>query len=81
MIKFALFGAGFTGEIYGNNIAAHPRAELHYVYDVNTPAELLSAAIKAGKPVYCEKPSDLDIERVKAVVQEGIVSKLPILIG
>ena len=41
----------------------------------------MSAAIKAGKPVYCEKPIDLDIERVKAVVQEGIASKLPILIG
>ena len=117
MIKFALFGAGFIGKIHGSNIAAHPRAKLHYIYDVNTSAaqelaakhgatvaaspeevwadvdavliasstnthaELLSAAIKAGKPVYCEKPIDLDIERVKAVVQEGIASKLPILIG
>ena len=117
MIKFALFGAGFIGKIHGSNIAAHPRAKLHYIYDVNTSAaqelaakhgatvaaspeevwadvdavliasstnthaELLSAAIKAGKPVYCEKPIDLEIERVKAVVQEGIASKLPILIG
>jgi len=119
MTRFALFGAGFIGSIHGNNIAAHPRANLQYVYDVNTAAaerlaarhgaqvatspeaiwaaddvdavliasstnthaELLSAAIKAGKPVYCEKPIDLDLERVKAVVQEGIASKLPILIG
>src|SRR5690242_18708296 len=88
MTKFALFGAGFIGTIHGNNIAAHPRATLQYVYDVNraaaeplaakhsakvaaspediwaaddvdavliasstnTHADLLSGAIKAGKP-------------------------------
>lgn len=47
----------------------------------NTHAELLSAAIKAGKPVYCEKPIDLDIERVKAVVQEAQGVDIPIMIG
>ena len=118
MIKFALFGAGFIGTIHGNNIAANPRAELQYVYDVNTEAarqfaachgakvasspeevwasdvdavliasstnthaDLLSGAIKAKKAVYCEKPIDLNIERVKAVVQEAHQAKTPILIG
>src|SRR5687767_8763963 len=38
MIKFALFGAGFIGTVHGNNIAAHPRAELKYIFDVNTEA-------------------------------------------
>jgi myo-inositol 2-dehydrogenase/D-chiro-inositol 1-dehydrogenase len=47
----------------------------------NTHAELLSAAIQAGKPAYCEKPIDLDLDRVKAVVQQGSRSHLPILIG
>lgn len=47
----------------------------------NTHAELLSASIKAGKPVYCEKPIDLDIDRVKAVVQEAQNTELPILVG
>jgi myo-inositol 2-dehydrogenase/D-chiro-inositol 1-dehydrogenase len=118
MIKFAQFGAGFIGKIHGANIATHPKAELTYIYDVNTAAaeqlaaqvgaqvaaspeeiwasdvdavliasstnthaELLSGCIKAGKPVYCEKPIDLDIDRVKAVVQEAQNTELPILVG
>ncbi len=47
----------------------------------NTHADLLSGAIKARKPVYCEKPIDLNIERVKTVVQEAYHSNLPIMIG
>ena len=47
----------------------------------NTHADLLSSAIKARKPVYCEKPIDLNIERVKAVVQEAHHTNIPILIG
>lgn len=47
----------------------------------NTHADLLSSAIKARKPVYCEKPIDLNIERVKAVVQEAHHTTIPILIG
>lgn len=119
MITFALFGAGFIGTVHGSNIAAHPRAALRYVYDVNTTAaeqlasrfgahvaatpeeiwtatdvdavviasstnthaDLLSSAIKARKPVFCEKPIDLNIDRVKQVVQEASHVNLPILIG
>jgi myo-inositol 2-dehydrogenase/D-chiro-inositol 1-dehydrogenase len=47
----------------------------------NTHAMLLSGAIKARKPAYCEKPIDLDIERVKTVVQEAAHSNIPIMIG
>ena len=47
----------------------------------NTHAHLLSDAIQAGKPVYCEKPIDLDINRVKAVVQQAHQINLPILVG
>jgi myo-inositol 2-dehydrogenase / D-chiro-inositol 1-dehydrogenase len=47
----------------------------------NTHADLLSCAIKAGKPAYCEKPIDLDLDRVKAVVQEAQHTDLPILVG
>jgi len=47
----------------------------------NTHADLLSSAIKAEKPIFCEKPIDLDINRVKAVVQEASQTNLPILIG
>src|SRR6266566_4310513 len=119
MTKFALFGAGLIGSVHANNIAAHPRATLQYVYDINTEAAqqvasrlgahvastpeeiwaaddvdavliasstnthaaLLSGAVKAHKPAYCEKPIDLNIERVKAVVQEAYHSNVPIMIG
>lgn len=119
MIRFALFGAGFIGQVHGANIAAHPRAELRYVVDVNagaaqqlaarcgasvapspaaiwaagdvdavliasstnTHADLLSGAIAAGKPAYCEKPIDLDMTRVQAVAREASHSELPVLIG
>lgn len=47
----------------------------------NTHAELLSSAIQARKPIYCEKPIDLDIDRVKAVVQQARQTNLPILVG
>ena len=47
----------------------------------NTHADLLSCAIRAGKPAYCEKPIDLDLERVKAVVQQAQHTDLPILVG
>ena len=47
----------------------------------NTHADLLSGAIQAGKPIYCEKPIDLDINRVKDVAQQAHRTDLPILIG
>jgi myo-inositol 2-dehydrogenase/D-chiro-inositol 1-dehydrogenase len=119
MTKFALFGAGFIGKVHANNIAAHPRATLQYVYDINTAAaeqlasrlsakiasspeeiwtaddvdavliasstnthaDLLSGAIQSHKPAYCEKPIDLNMERVKAVVQEAHQAPVPIMIG
>ena len=119
MIRFALFGAGFIGQVHGANIAANPRTKLQYVYDVNgeaadklagrlgarvagsveevfaasdvdavliasstnTHADLLSAAIRARKPVYCEKPIDMSLERVQAVVQEAHDNPLPIMMG
>ncbi len=119
MMRFALFGAGFIGQVHGLNVAAHPRAELAYVYDVNptaaekmaaltgakvvgspnyvwsandvdavviasstnTHADLLMSAIAAGKPVYCEKPIDLNIDRVKEVAVAAEKKHTPILIG
>ena len=47
----------------------------------NTHADLLSGAIKARKPTYCEKPIDLDINRVKSVVQQAQGTGLCILVG
>lgn len=119
MIRFALLGAGFIGQVHGANLVACPRTKLQSVYDVNTEvanklasrfgvrvagsveevftaddvdavliasstnthADLLSAAIKARKPVYCEKPIDMNLERVKAVVQEAHDNPTPIMMG
>ncbi|MCS6827567.1 MAG: Gfo/Idh/MocA family oxidoreductase [Caldilinea sp.] len=47
----------------------------------NTHADLLSAAIQARKPAYCEKPIDMDLERVKAVVRQAHDNPVPIMIG
>ena len=63
-------------EIWDSNVDAVLIAS-----STNTHAELLSASIKAGKPVYCEKPIDLDIDRVKGVVQQAQNTNLPILVG
>lgn len=119
MIRFALFGAGRAGTIHANNIAAHPAAELGYIFDVDqaaaqrlgaplgahcprrqeevwqaddvdavliasttdTHADLLRQAMQAGKPTYCEKPIDLDIDKVRAVVAEAAGYEVPIFIG
>ncbi|MBK8049562.1 MAG: Gfo/Idh/MocA family oxidoreductase [Anaerolineales bacterium] len=119
MVRFALFGAGFIGQVHGANIATNPRTKLQFVYDVNpaaaeqlasrygakiatnpdevwaagdvdavliasstnTHADLLSGAIKARKPVYCEKPIDLNLERVRQVVQEAHNNPVPIMMG
>ena len=118
-MRFALFGAGRAGTIHARNIAAHPRAELAYIFDVDqaaaqrltdarggkvprgaqqiweaddvdavliasstdTHVDLLRQAMQAGKPTYCEKPIDLDIEKVRNFVDEVSVSDPPVFIG
>jgi myo-inositol 2-dehydrogenase/D-chiro-inositol 1-dehydrogenase len=35
----------------------------------NTHAELVTRAVAAGKPVFCEKPLDLDLERANACLR------------
>lgn len=47
----------------------------------NTHSDLLESAIRAGKAAYLEKPIDLDIERVKKVVQIAADHPVPILVG
>src|SRR5262245_44865804 len=47
----------------------------------NTHADLLDGAIRANKPIYCEKPIDLDINRVKTVAKQAKDTNLPILVG
>src|SRR5512145_1886705 len=63
---------------FGAKVAASPdeiwASEVEAVLiasSTNTHADLLSGAIKAKKAIYCEKPIDLDINRVKEVSQEA----------
>ncbi|MEY4532144.1 MAG: inositol 2-dehydrogenase, partial [Deinococcota bacterium] len=46
-----------------------------------THADFLEQAIRFGKPVYLEKPIDLDIKRVKDVVQLAHENPVPVLVG
>src|SRR6476620_5994535 len=80
--------AGQLAAQLGSQVAASP--EEIWASDVdavliasstNTHAELLSGAIRANKPTYCEKPIDLDIQRVKEVLQQAQQTNLPILVG
>ena len=47
----------------------------------NTHAELLTAAAKAGKAIFCEKPIDLDIKRVDDCLREIEKAGVPVAIG
>ena len=38
MIRFALLGCGRIGRMHALNVAAHPKAQLAWAYDVSTPA-------------------------------------------
>ena len=74
--KLGVKVASSPEEIWASNVDAVLIAS-----STNTHADLLSNAIQAGKPIYCEKPIDLDINRVKAVVQQAQQTNLPILVG
>lgn len=47
----------------------------------STHADFIEQAVKAGKPVLCEKPIDLDIERVRACRAAIAGSSVPVQIG
>jgi myo-inositol 2-dehydrogenase / D-chiro-inositol 1-dehydrogenase len=46
-----------------------------------THADLLEQAIAAGKPVLCEKPIDLSLERVNACAAKIAGTSIPIMLG
>ncbi len=47
----------------------------------NTHADLLSRAIRAGKPTFCEKPIDLNLERAKEVAALLKGKDVPVVMG
>ncbi|TIM63462.1 MAG: inositol 2-dehydrogenase, partial [Mesorhizobium sp.] len=119
MLRIAVLGCGRIGRMHAANIAAHPRAELATVYDIDessakavaarhdvrasgsadevfasadvdavlvatvtdTHADYIEKAVAAGKPVLCEKPIDLSLQRVNRCA-DAIRSKgVPVQIG
>ena len=47
----------------------------------NTHLEYISAAAEAGKPIYCEKPLDLSLERVDQCLSALAASPVPFMLG
>ena len=47
----------------------------------HTHADLIIAAARAGRPIFCEKPVDLDPDRVDACVREVETAGVPFQIG
>ena len=77
-----------AAERYGARVAdaatalADPEVEAVLIASpTNTHAELLTAAAKAGKAIFCEKPIDLDIHRVDACLREIEKAGVPVAIG
>ncbi len=100
MLAIAVLGAGRIGRIHAANVAAHSRARLAGVFDVDhavaeslagrlgsrrldldaafgadammicsptsTHADYVERAAAMGRPVFCEKPIDLDVPRARA---------------
>lgn len=44
-------------------------------------ADLIEAAARAGKPVFCEKPVDLEVGRIRACLETVHRSGVPLMIG
>lgn len=119
MLRIALLGCGRIGQMHARNIAAHPRADLMAVFDVQKPAaqaaaqgngarvadsaaaifdaddidavliatatqthsDYIEMAVAAGKPVLCEKPIDLKLERVNQCAATIAGTDVPIQLG
>ena len=55
MYRFGLLGAGRIGKMHGRNLAAHPRADLFGIYDVDT-----AACIEVGTVARCKGYDSVD---------------------
>ncbi len=67
MLQFGLFGAGRIGSMHARNLAANPRVELAYVYDIDEPAAR-KAAEGAGARVAPDVSTILTDAAVDAVL-------------
>ncbi len=67
MLRFGLFGAGRIGSMHARNLAANPRVELAYVYDIDEPAAR-NAAEGAGARLAPDIATVLNDTAVDAVL-------------
>jgi myo-inositol 2-dehydrogenase/D-chiro-inositol 1-dehydrogenase len=118
MIRVGLLGAGRIGRIHGGNVAAHGRATLAAVADVDTAAAhavaksadaavtgvdaildapdidavfictptdthagLIERAARTGKAVFCEKPIDFEVARVRSCLDVVRGSGAKLMVG
>lgn len=119
MVRIAVLGCGRIGRMHAANVAAHPRAALAGLFDIDaaaagevgaahgltpagsveellgsdavdavliatatpTHADLIEAAVAAGKAVLCEKPIDLDLGRVERCRAAIAGSGVPVQLG
>ena len=76
--------AGEFGARVGSDAdAALSDAAVHAVLiasSSNTHADLIERAVAAGKPVFCEKPLDLDLERANACVRAIEAAGVPVFV-
>lgn len=79
--------AAKVAQAHGARVAADVAAALAEVDAVliasstDTHVDLITAAARAGKPILCEKPIDLDIRRVERCRQEIAGLGVPVQIG
>jgi myo-inositol 2-dehydrogenase/D-chiro-inositol 1-dehydrogenase len=116
-LRIAAIGAGRIGKLHAANAAAHPRAQVVAIHDVNqehaealakrhgvraylrledaladcdaavvasstdTHAAIALAVAQAGRPMYLEKPIDLDFEKATGTARALRSIGVPIMVG
>jgi myo-inositol 2-dehydrogenase / D-chiro-inositol 1-dehydrogenase len=88
VVDIDLDRARALAEPFGARAVADPDAalanpEIHAVLIAstsNTHADLIERAVTARKPVFCEKPIDLDVERANACVRRVEAAGVPVFI-
>jgi myo-inositol 2-dehydrogenase/D-chiro-inositol 1-dehydrogenase len=76
--------AGLNAHLYDSAEAALASPDVDAVLiatSTPTHADLLEAAVAAGKPVLCEKPIDLSLRRVTACAERIRGTSVPIMLG
>src|SRR5882762_7391837 len=84
MIGFCQFGAGRIGAAVGSQAEALADPTVNAVViasSTDTHADLVEAAARAGKAVFCEKPLDLDHGRAAACVAVVEECGVPLMVG